>query len=65
MVIKVNGKQEALQELEKAKKLLEEAEKILWKLPNEISLEITEGSNKVTDADSNVEKGEVKWEQKK
>lgn len=53
MVIKVNGKQEALQELEKAKKLLEEAGKILWKLPNEISLEITEGSNKVTDADSN------------
>ena len=41
MMIKVEGKVEALKDLEKAKKLIEEAEKILYRVPMKFSLDLT------------------------
>ena len=40
MLINVNGKTEALQDLEKAKKLIDEAEKILYRVPTKIEFEV-------------------------
>lgn len=51
MLIEIKGKQKALEELEKAQKLIDEASKILWKLPSEIKLELAEGNEKIIDPD--------------
>ena len=48
MRIEVKGKVEALQDLEKARKLIDEAGKILYHLPNKIEFEV-----------SGTEKGEI------
>lgn len=40
MLINVKGKTEALQDLEKAKKLIDEAEKILYRVPTKIEFEV-------------------------
>lgn len=40
MLINVKGKAEALQDLEKAKKLIDEAEKILYRVPTKIEFEV-------------------------
>lgn len=48
MRIEVKGKVEALQELEKARKLIDEAGKILYHLPSKIEFEV-----------SGTEKGEI------
>lgn len=40
MLINVKGKTEALQDLEKAKKLIDEAEKILYRIPTKIEFEV-------------------------
>lgn len=50
-MISIKGKNKALEDLEKAQKLIEEAGKILWKLPSEIYLEIPEGSEESNDSD--------------
>ena len=44
MLIKITGKNETLEKLDRAKQKIEEAEKILRMLPSEIQLELTEGS---------------------
>ncbi len=41
MLINVKGKTEALQDLEKAKKLIDEAEKILYRIPTKIEFEVS------------------------
>ena len=41
MLINVKGKVEALQDLEKAKKLIDEAEKILYRVPTKIEFEVS------------------------
>ena len=41
MLINVKGKAEALQDLEKAKKLIDEAEKILHRVPTKIEFEVS------------------------
>lgn len=41
MLINVKGKTEALQDLEKAKKLIDEAEKILYRVPTKIEFEVS------------------------
>lgn len=41
MLINVKGKAEALQDLEKAKKLIDEAEKILYRVPTKIEFEVS------------------------
>ena len=41
MLIYVKGKTEALQDLEKAKKLIDEAEKILYRIPTKIEFEVS------------------------
>ena len=41
MLINVKGKLEALQDLEKVKKLVEEAEKILYRVPTKIEFEVS------------------------
>lgn len=41
MLIKVEGKVEALKDLEKARNLIEEAEKILYRVPMKFSLDMT------------------------
>lgn len=51
MLINVVGKQKALEDLERAEKLIREAHEILWKLPSNISLEISEGNSVVSDSD--------------
>ena len=49
MLINVKGKSEALQDLEKVKKLVEEAEKILYRVPTKIEFEVS-GTEKESDA---------------
>ncbi|MFQ9153636.1 MAG: hypothetical protein ACLR6B_21845 [Blautia sp.] len=49
MLINVKGKAEALQDLEKAKKLIDEAEKILYRIPTKIEFEVS-GTEKESDA---------------
>lgn len=41
MLINVKGKAEALQDLEKTKKLIDEAEKILYRVPTKIEFEVS------------------------
>ena len=41
MVINIKGKSEALQDLEKAKKLIDEAGKILHRVPTKIEFEVS------------------------
>ena len=41
MLINVKGKAEALQDLEKAKKLIDEAEKILYRVPTKSEFEVS------------------------
>ena len=41
MVINIKGKSEALQDLEKAKKLIDEAGKILYRVPTKIEFEVS------------------------
>ena len=41
MLINVKGKAEALQDLEKAKKLIDEAGKILYRVPTKIEFEVS------------------------
>lgn len=52
MLIRVTGKAEALEELEKAKALIAEAEKILYRLPNQIGLELADDTKKATVQDN-------------
>lgn len=52
MMIKVEGKVEALKDLEKAKKLIEEAEKILYRVPMKFSLDLTPDTGTETIIDS-------------
>lgn len=40
MFIKINGTDETVKSIEKIKALLQEAEKILYRLPHEIELEV-------------------------
>ena len=49
MLINVKGKAEALQDLEKAKKLIDEAGKILYRIPTKIEFEVS-GTEKESDA---------------
>ena len=49
MVINIKGKSEALQDLEKAKKLIDEAGKILYRVPTKIEFEVS-GTEKESDA---------------
>ena len=49
MLINVKGKTEALQDLEKAKKLIDEAGKILYRIPTKIEFEVS-GTEKESDA---------------
>lgn len=49
MVINIKGKSEALQNLEKAKKLIDEAGKILYRVPTKIEFEVS-GTEKESDA---------------
>lgn len=49
MVINIKGKSEALQDLEKAKKLIDEAGKILYRIPTKIEFEVS-GTEKESDA---------------
>lgn len=49
MLINVKGGIEALQDLEKVKKLVEEAEKILYRVPTKIEFEVS-GTEKESDA---------------
>lgn len=41
MLINVKGKLEALQDLEKVKKLIDETEKILYRIPTKIEFEVS------------------------
>lgn len=41
MLINVKGKAEAMQDLEKAKKLIDEAGKILYRVPTKIEFEVS------------------------
>lgn len=45
MLIKVTGKEETLEKLEKAQKLIDEAGKILWSLPSGMGIDIREEEN--------------------
>ena len=49
MVINIKGKSEELQDLEKAKKLIDEAGKILYRIPTKIEFEVS-GTEKESDA---------------
>ena len=49
MLINVKGKTEALQDLEKVKKLIDEAGKILYRVPTKIEFEVS-GTEKESDA---------------
>ena len=51
MLINVKGKTEALQDLEKAKKLIDEAEKILYRIPTKIEFEVSSTEEMILKAD--------------
>lgn len=59
MIIKISGKAKAMKDLEKALDLMREAQRILWQLPNEIELEVTEDSREVSDSVQEVTHEEV------
>jgi len=48
MVVKITGKSKAIEELERAENLIREAHDILWRLPSEMELELSDGNNEVT-----------------
>lgn len=48
MLINIKGKTEVLQDLEKAKKLIDEAGKILYRMPTKIEFEVS-GTEKESD----------------
>ena len=48
MLINVKGKSEVLQDLEKAKKLIDEAERLLYHMPTKIEFEVS-GTEKESD----------------
>lgn len=48
MLINVKGKSEVLQDLEKAKKLIDEAERLLHRMPTKIEFEVS-GTEKESD----------------
>ena len=48
MLINVKGKSEVLQEQEKAKKLIDEAERLLYRMPTKIEFEVS-GTEKESD----------------
>ena len=48
MLVKIIGKDEALKNLEKAQKLIKEAESILYRLPMELGLELEADSEQDT-----------------
>jgi hypothetical protein len=48
MLINVKGKSEVLQDLEKAKKLIDEAERLLYRMPTKIEFEVS-GTEKESD----------------
>lgn len=50
MIIEIKEKAKAVEELERADKLIREARDILWRLPSVIRLEVTEGSCEVRDS---------------
>lgn len=50
MLIKIEGKEQAIKDLEKAEKLIKEANSILWRLPSAIKLEVTEGNFETNDS---------------
>ncbi len=52
MLIEVKGKEEALKDLEKAMKLIREAEKILYRIPSNLGLELTSDTGKELATDS-------------
>ena len=51
MLINVKGKTEALQDLEKAKKLIDEAGKILYRIPTKIEFEVSSTEEMILKAD--------------
>ena len=55
MWIKVNGKEKALKDLEKAQKLIKEAESILYHVPLELGLEIRSTEDDSTSTDSDIQ----------
>ncbi len=50
MFIKIIGKSKAIKDLERAENLIREAHDILWRLPSELQLEVSDGNNEVTDS---------------
>ena len=50
MIIEIKEKVKALEELERADKLIKEARDILWRLPSAIRVEVAEGSCEVRDS---------------
>lgn len=50
MFIKIIGKSKAIKDLERAENLIREAHDILWRLPSEMELEVSDGNNEVTDS---------------
>lgn len=52
MLIRIEGKSEALENLNKAKELISEAEKILYRLPIQIGFEIIDDTKKTTAQDT-------------
>lgn len=50
MFIKIIGKSKAIKDLERAENLIREAYDILWRLPSELQLEVSDGNNEVTDS---------------
>lgn len=50
MFVKITGKSKAIKELERAENLIREAHDILWRLPSEMELEVSDGNNEVTDS---------------
>lgn len=62
MFTKIIGKSKAIEELERAEKLIREARDILWRLPSELQLEVSDGNNEVTDSVQDNRLG--KWERK-
>lgn len=51
MLIKITGKNKALEDLEKAQKLIKEAEQILYRLPLELGIEVGVDINRNTTAE--------------
>lgn len=54
MIIKVIGKDKALEDIEKARKLIKEAEQILYQIPLEIGLEMEPGTTEIVNVDRDI-----------